>query len=90
MFNIFIVVCLKQETVEKPEEQCDHDKVGEEGGEPDDLAGGVEALGDDEVDDDPGDDEAASQLPLHSSKPVLQPRILLQNSVPAKSSHQLF
>ena len=44
MFNIFIVVCLKQETVEKPEEQCDHDKVGEEGGEPDDLPRRVETL----------------------------------------------
>ena len=71
-------------------EEDEHDKVGEEGGEPDDLAGGVEALGDDEVDDDPGDDEAASQLPLHSSKAVLQPCILLQNSMPVKSSHQLF
>ena len=28
----------------KPKEQCDHDKVGEEGGEPDNLPRGVEAL----------------------------------------------
>ena len=28
----------------KPKEQCDHDKVGKEGGEPDNLPRGVEAL----------------------------------------------
>ena len=69
---------------ERPSEQDEHDKVGEEGGEPDDLAGGVEALGDDEVDDDPGNDEAAGELPLHPSKTVLQPSVLLQHSVPVK------
>ena len=66
-------------------EQDEHDKVGEEGGEPDDLARGVETLGDDEVDDDPGDHQAASELPLHPSQAVLQALVLLQNSVPVKS-----
>ena len=83
-------LCSETWQCEGASKQDEHDKVGEEGGEPDDLARGVEALGDDEVDDDPGDDEAASQLPLHSSKPVLQPRILLQHSVPEKSIHELF
>ena len=66
-------------------EQDEHDKVGEEGGEPDDLARGVETLGDDEVDDDPGDHQAASELPLHPSQAVLQALVLLENSVPAMS-----
>ena len=66
--------------------QDEHDEVGEEGGEPDDLAGGVETLGDDEVDDDPGDHQAAGELPLHSSKAVLQTRVLLQHTVPAIKS----
>ena len=66
--------------------QDEHDEVGEEGGEPDDLAGGVETLGDDEVDDDPGDHQAAGELPLHSSKAVLQTRVLLQNTVPGIKS----
>ena len=66
-------------------EQDEHDKVGEEGGEPDDLARGVETLGDDEVDDDPGDHQAASELPLHPSQAVLQALVLLENSVPAKT-----
>ena len=66
-------------------EQDEHDKVGEEGGEPDDLARGVETLGDDEVDDDPGDHQAASELPLHPSQAVLQALVLLQNSMPVKS-----
>ena len=66
-------------------EEDEHDKVGEEGGEPDDLARGVETLGDDEVDDDPGDHQAASELPLHPSQAVLQALVLLQNAVPAKS-----
>ena len=75
---------------ERSSKEDEHDKVGEEGGEPDDLAGGVETLGDDEVDDDPGNDEAAGQLPLHPSKAVLQASILLQHSVPAKLSRELF
>ena len=66
--------------------QDEHDEVGEEGGEPDDLAGGVETLGDDEVDDDPGDHQAAGELPLHSSKAVLQTRVLLQHTVPGIKS----
>ena len=82
-------VCSKTWQCEGPSKQDEHDKVGEEGGEPDDLAGGVESLGDDEVDNDPGDDEASSELPLHPSKPVLQPLILLQHSVPGKSYHEL-
>ena len=70
---------------EGPSKQDEHDKVGEEGGEPDDLAGGVETLGDDEVDDDPGDHQAASELPLHPSQAVLQALVLLENSMPVKS-----
>ena len=66
-------------------EEDEHDKVGEEGGEPDDLARGVETLGDDEVDDDPGDHQAASELPLHPSQAVLQALVLLEDSVPEKS-----
>ena len=65
--------------------QDEHDEVGEEGGEPDDLAGGVETLGDDEVDDDPGDHQAASELPLHPSQAVLQALVLLEDSMPVKS-----
>ena len=71
---------------ERPSKQDEHDKVGEEGSEPDDLAGGVETLGDDEVDDDPGDHQAAGELPLHSSKAVLQTRVLLQYTVPGIKS----
>ena len=49
---------------EGPAQQNKHDKVGEEGGEPDDLAGWVQTLGDDHVDNDPGEDQASGQLPL--------------------------
>ena len=76
------MVCSKTWQCEGASKQDEHDKVGEEGGEPDDLAGGVETLGDDEVDDDPGDHQAASELPLHPSQAILQTLILLQNTAP--------
>ena len=43
---------------ECPAQEDEHDEVGEEGGEPDDLAGGVQALGDDQVDHEPVIDAA--------------------------------
>ena len=66
---------------ESTEEKDEHDKVGEESGEPDDLAGGVETLGNDEVNTDPGNQETAKKLPLNSSQAVLNSHILLENPV---------
>ena len=39
---------------ESPTEKDDHDEVGEEGGEPDDLPRAVQTFGDDAVDTEPG------------------------------------
>ena len=63
------------------EEKDEHDKVGEESCEPDDLARGVETLGDDQVDADPGNEQAAQQLPLNTPQAMLQSLILHQNTV---------
>ena len=50
-----------------PEEEHGHDHVGEERGEPDNLPGGVQPLPDDGVYDDPGQQEAAEELPLEAA-----------------------
>ena len=62
---------------ESTEEEDEHDKVGEESSEPDDLARRVETLGNDEVNTDPGNQKTSHKLPLNSSKSVFKSPILL-------------
>ena len=49
---------------ESSDEQGDHDEVGKERREPDDVARLVEPLADDQVDDEPAQHEGSGQLPL--------------------------
>lgn len=44
----------------------------------------MEALGDDQVNHDPGADKAADQLPLHPAETLLKTSVLHQNTVPVK------
>ena len=46
------------------EEESYDDKVGKQSCEPNYLAGGVQALHDDQVDGEPGQDQGPQQLPL--------------------------
>ena len=52
------------------EEEDGEDHVGEEGGEVDDLAGAGDALHEDEIDEDPGGDQAENIPVLQSSNIV--------------------
>ena len=58
-----------------------HHKVGEESGEPDDLAGAVETLGNDAVDTEPGQGQAPHQLQVDAAQSVLQTTVDAQHSV---------
>ena len=49
------------------EEEDGEDHVGEEGGEVDDLAGAGDALHEDEIDEDPGGDQAEDAPVLQTS-----------------------
>ena len=62
-------------------QQDGHYKVGEEGGEPDDLSRAVETLGDDAVDAEPGQSQAAEQLPLNGAETELQTAVHLENAM---------
>ena len=48
------------------EEESYNDEVGKESCEPNNLAGGVESLHDDQVDSQPGQDQGTQQLPLNT------------------------
>ena len=69
------------------EEKYPHDEVREESSEPDDLARGVETLGDDAVDTDPCEGQAPKKFPLNSSKTMLYTFIHLQDTVSKEQSH---
>ena len=71
---------------EGSDQQDSHHEVGEQRREPDDLAGAVETLGDDPVDAEPSQRQAAGQLPLDVAQAVLHATVHLEDAVPGNES----
>ena len=68
---------------ERPGQQREHDDVGEERREPDDVAALVEAAADDEVHDEPSQEEGAGQFPLKGAQTVLQATVHPNHTITA-------
>lgn len=64
-----------------PDQEGDHNDVGEEGREPNDISGLMQAPADDQVDNDPAHEEGAGQFPLKCAEAVFEAVIALEDTI---------